>query len=512
MAFMKNEMLKTYRNYHLSTNKRLHIFIWAAFFIAILLSTLSRGTSSYRSGGMMLACGCVVSFVLPLYYFRHVFWKRSSEMYFALPITRKTLFKELFLNVLKTGLIPLIVIYITDIGFSTIMHTPNLYYQAFLPLQSFLILLLALPMFVVISAIVTWVISFANHLLDAILLSFACLFVPIIAFGCFQSFINMQVSQILIGMSSTSEFLSTVHFPCFLSPVYCLKTIAEFLLIQKNSINMIVLVSYFIWLIIGGIALYYGYANYQKRPQENSEDRTKVWYGYPLWIHIFVFAVMLMTINSNQIVSSLFTVFVILLVYIGMMFIAQRKMRFRSKHFICFGTIAILVLGFSYIFTATNGFYTIREIIPSDSYKFMELSIDYMYTYDKVDTNNIENYPNMKVATGKEQAGKPIEVAARKVSLIISDPKIMKEIEELQKKTVDKAIDLRVLNYRMTNKGYGDVFIGYSKKEPSNINNVDVDRTYSLKAEDINAIYQEFILDISKERPKGVQIEFISIN
>lgn len=516
--YMTNNRIKAYRDYTFSTNKRLHVFVWAALFIIIIMPRLSFGINSHSAGMILAISGCALAFITPFYCFRHLFWKRSSELYFSLPITRKEMFKETFLSILKTYLIPLIIIFIVNIGFSMIINKPefNNDIKLLFPLESLGYLALSIPIFIAISAMVTWVISFTNNLIDAILISLACMLVPMLLYSAFSTFISKQVSEVLVGaMGDSGEFLTIRNIPAFMSPFYCLMIFAEHILLPRGGYYQdfhwfVPIAAYLFWILIGIAAL--GYANrmYQRRKQESSEERTMDWYGYPLWIHITTVSLILLNLNSNRIKSSLFAILFILISYIGMMFVAQRKIRLRAKHFVGFASVVIAVLLFSYLFEGTNGFGRLNEVVATDSVPYIEIS---MQSNDFVSTDGNPKNLDLDIVTAIDNAGEEVITQTSVLQIETSNHDIMKEIEKLQEASADKAFrdnQFEWTDFNEIDKGR-EVMIMISYYEGKDrMSNIYKWRQYFITNEDLNQIYQEFVLRISKDKPKDTNVTTVT--
>lgn len=375
MVYMLNNETKQYARYLLNSNKRLYFIIWISLFVVTpFLIILSNATDSGLQAliAFTIFFGCALACLTPIFLFRFIYLKRSSDLYFSLPIERKKLFSITFFTGFIAVLIPVIInILIIVILSHTLIDTSN-------RISIFSILTTGIMMFA-LYGIITWVVQQCNNLLDGILVSGSYIVVPVIFLAALMVFLNNQFSSFMVASGS---YIAEIPFhnviPNLLSIPY--SAVSGTWLIFRNPVTSFTWIIQIYWLVVGIVFALFAKRSFIRRMQEDSEQRTTVWWVYPLIIGVLTFCLILLIVNANMpiasIVISSISVFIL---YLCMVFFSRRKIQITLRIVLLFVALYAGSYMFSIVFQKTQGFQIVKEIPNADN--ISKISIEY-YSQD----------------------------------------------------------------------------------------------------------------------------------
>ena len=368
MVFMKN-VNKDYFKYLIKQNKRLLFLIWLIGFILIPFMSLQNLYNNYLiypkgfNSMISLLFGFAISFLAPIYLFSFLQKKKSTILYFSLPIKKQSLFITTALFSLFATVVPVVIYY------SITYFLTKLFYPA-LTNNSYSILMLIIMMFYMIclQAFVTTITMLCQNTLDSLVINVAYMIAPIIVFLCFTNYISNQADIIMLGYGNYAEFLSEIIY--YISLPYC----ACFEVINTMSNNTsISMIPNIYWCVIAVILCLTSYKLFMKRPMEQSENHTKSIFIYPLLITTIIFSLMLVMYGDGISEPKIMVYGLIFILYLVMYFFAVRKVYFTWKIPAVFIALLICCIGFANIFNNTQGFGLLSEYPNIENYDSFSL-------------------------------------------------------------------------------------------------------------------------------------------
>lgn len=462
-----------------------------------------NSTFRYDAVGVDLVnTGSVLAIISPIYFFRHVFWKRSTETYFAMPIKRKTLFSSTFWFSQLVYVVPLYIIYYITffIGMFDSDSTQDIIvYAGLIPL-------LLLILFLTISCITTWIVSFSNTLLDGIGISVGYVIFPYVFSNTVYNFLIKLYQIICIGDGSYVD-----EFPPF-------KIIRESLNIfwYGNALTYKMAktiedyhVSFwplFLWAIAGGITWYWAKHNYMIRKQESSEQRTSKWYGYPLICIAYLSFIMLAIYTTTQLSTVILPTIVLFFVFIGVMCVFQRKIRVHLRHIGCFLCVLLCCFGLTQVMLYTKGFQLVKEVIQIDQAEDVVVSIQRDYAKN--------SNPLLTIVIGYDENGDVIEKKVEHISIHVKDKEHISELIDLQKKTIEvyEQLNLSKDAYSTIDSSFITFIINgeVDKDAERDYSNIPCYRSYHLPYEQMIRVYGDYIYQISAMQARGELNDVVS--
>lgn len=480
--------VKKYCHYLLHANKRMYLIIFAFLcmimpcMVFVNINAVEYAKNAYvEVAQMLVASGCVLSFVSPIYFFRHIFWKRSADMYFGLPMDRKTLFKNTFLMSVGSYLIPLYIAYYAAVVLCVILgNTQDIGLALVLPLMLSII-------FVTISCIVTWIVSFSNSLLDAIVISGLYFLLPYLFCSYFYSFLNSIFQNVMVGDGSyiyetVFHFINEqilVIWEYAIKLTWLVTNHADYRLVNADPVALWPLIY---WAVIGVIAWFGGYHFYTKRKQEQSEQRTNIWCGYSL-LSILVVVIMSLTMFTTFDIDQMILVIIIIFcIYNVLLFLAQRTMKLRAPNMIVFLCIILCCFGFSQAMIATKAFHSVEEELRVENLDLLNMEI-----FSK-------NESTLTLVVGYDKQGNAVEKKVNNITIYANDEELMEQLIEIQKETV-----ISNQTNVMEEDGFVHVFFHFNEK---NNRIKDLYRFYDIKNKGCFDSYQDFIYKLSEKQAK----------
>lgn len=411
MGSMNNE-IRSYAKYYLRRNRKLILLIFAILFVLMPFLLYNQGDYQYGIGEVIqtivlfsIAGGCL-AFLMPLLNYRFMYGKRSSDLFFSLPIKKGKLFDVQYILGLIVIFVPLIInlvlsfIIIYSRG-ADILLIPTI--QAIIGIIFFL------------TAQYTLFVFFAhkcNNMLDAIFINSSYLVLPAILVGSCATFFSNQVGNLVVSNAGWSEEFFTILNPDIISIislpytaiVYAFKVFTE-AYSKLSIVSIINLFSWWMlvyWIIIMGVTYYFGRKSFIQRREEYAENRSTSLFTYPFISTAITFLLLLLVIN---ITDSLFilSIIIIFLIYMGMLFFANRKIKIKIKYIVIFGVMFVSVYGCSSIFNSTKGFGLIQEV-PTQS-EIVSVEVDYNFSKNvelKIGERETEKYSGLNMVLEEE--------------------------------------------------------------------------------------------------------------
>lgn len=488
MVYMMGNNLWAYCRYYIKSNKRL--FILASILLFLLMPFLAfnlgglqiGGTDAERYLNSMLVlqatscmCGCVLSFLIPIFNFRYLYKKRSHEMYYALPIKRKQLFQYTYISGLVVMYVPLTINYLIGFLVNTIFGL------ATLPIMALVFFLGLCFLLLVMYSLFSFLSVKCNNLIDSILINGAYVVLPLIILLSANTFFSTQIQTILgeVG-ANVSEFVNgDMLIQSISAPAVLQSFLIDCINVLGHHMGIYDMAHYYNWLylvywgVIGALCYWFAQKTFIERKPEDSQQRTKTIFGYPLIITIITFCMILFIMNMNTgiIVPSL----IILMLYFCMIFFSNRKIHIKKQHVLVFALIYLSTFGFSYLYTQTKGFGMVKEFPQADTLKAVQISVNRSQTdYQRVDGKKTLLYP-FEASVSK----KPIDS-------FVFDSKKKKVI--LRSLTFQELLSERRLKEERAVGFYVDIY--YTKKD-----NTMIYRHYAIPYEKSSYMLLQNILD-----------------
>ncbi|MEG0274101.1 MAG: hypothetical protein RR690_03135 [Longicatena sp.] len=383
MANMTNE-IKRYVTYFAKSNLRVFILEMIIMFILIpfvvyneanSLSDLSHGREYFTTIAFMsIFIMFVLSIGTPLYIFRYLHRKQSCDLYFSLPIKRS---HQFIVHYILGALLALIPLYINGFvaTFIVCIGNPNLIISA---LGFFGTLTIS---FLVLYSFFTFLVLKCNNLLDSIIISGAYVVLPIImimSLGIYLSsrFLQVFVSYIYIAneLVFVQKIFTFISYP-FVTLYYFIDGNNYLLYITTIEIIMYSI----LWLLVGVFVFYIARKAYIARREEDAEQRSTALCTYPFVIMASTISFVLLVFALD--VSKVAPTIIIFILYIIMIFFANRKIKLRLKDILFFFFIYVFVFGFSFAFQQTKAFGLVKEVpslgnVISANVEIMEYSLE----------------------------------------------------------------------------------------------------------------------------------------
>lgn len=413
MGSMNNE-IKSYAKYYLRRNRKLILLIFSILFV--LMPFLLYNQSNYGEDGLAaitltlitfaFAGGCL-AFLMPLLNYRFMYGKRSSDLYFSLPIKKGKLFDIQYVLGLVVIFVPLLINLILSMSL-IYQKEPNVF---FLPMLESII---GIVFFLI--AQYTLFVFFAhkcNNMLDAVFINTSYLVLPAILIGSCAAFFSNQVGNIMVSNAGWSEDFFTILNPDFISfislpytaIVYAFKVFTEAYNKLQTNASIIDLFSWWMlvyWIIVMGATYFFGRKSFIQRREEYAENRSTSLLTYPCVSTAITFLLLLLVINVMDSLLIL-PLIIIFLIYMAMMFFANRRIKIKIKYFIIFGVMFVSVYGCSIIFNTTQGFGIIQEV-PNQS-EIASVGVDYSFPKSKsfkVGNEDAKNYSGIYMNVAEE--------------------------------------------------------------------------------------------------------------
>lgn len=393
-----NKQIKNYMRYYLRDNKRLLFLVFIILFmmipfLAFNVSFLSNDVSNDGAFSIMAAAscigGCALSFLVPIFNMRFLFMKRSCDLYFSLPITRKDLFHMQYFSGILAMLLPLSINYLLGsivLIISSLLDSGIGLYTSYLLIAILLFYVVLVIFIVVLYSIFTFISTICNNLIDNILIAGCAVVLPFILYYVLQYFISNQIGQVLSGITYNgyNEFYGMNIVLQVLSPLSVLYTalynIVELFMVETlDFMGVTYLMIY--WIVVGCFAYVFAKKYFIARKQEAAEQRTTHILTYPLIIVLVTLSILLMIMTGNM--GVVIPTIMAFMAYCCMIFFSKRVIKLKLGNIITFIVIFAVSASFSFAFYKTNGFGRIREFPVVDNIKVAYIDVnDLIYDDD----------------------------------------------------------------------------------------------------------------------------------
>lgn len=338
-------------------------------------------TSLFFYAGVSL----ILAYCMPLYQFRYLMQKRAAELFYAMPIKKGRFFLIQFLLGACIVLVLPMLAYVCAILLSSACY-------AYLDACMFMVLLVGGLSFAFYS-IVTYFTLKCNNLWDACAVNLGYVVAMLMLFVGVLKIAQSVVQQQLVSFSGNGEevisqefMLSILSLPA--SMIYFCSGICEAVYSSLYGAEGLwtifreaagVRLGYFIyWLMLGLVFACFAYRVYQKRPQEESEERTSTVQCYPVLIILVTTSLLFlceMTYGYLQ-TTSIINISIVLVLYWTMVCFAKRKIHISKQMVAAFLGMCVLSYGISFVFVKSNGFGRIHEMPAEASIASASIAIE----------------------------------------------------------------------------------------------------------------------------------------
>ncbi len=343
-------MNRNYFNYLVRNRKVALIFFFAVYLGISLISFISndmtnlhaRLVATETSITTSLVLSVILTYALPVLQLSYVHSKRSVDLFFALPVSRK---EQIITNIVFMCLV--------CGGFYTVvslaawlvfgqMALGYMFYAKYLALG----LVFILTMIIINSTMYL----LANNAFDGIVMIGAYTALPYIVYAAVWSFAINTVAGYTGG-----RWADTVQH--WLSPLYINISNIVSVTDPARTIRPLDVILLILWT---GLAVYGLKKNFTDRKAERAEQVSDSFFAYPFIINSYALCVL--TVLAFEVVAGSglrpMLVFYILLflIYFVAMFVYRRKIRPELKYFAAFGIGTVLTLALAAAAWHTRGF------------------------------------------------------------------------------------------------------------------------------------------------------------
>ncbi len=392
---------KAYAKHYMRTNNRLAIvaalilvlfvmgYIMPSILIHAALSLFggAPGTTNGEKVASLFISICILAYVLPMYQFRFLMKRSSSDLYLSLPIERKRLFYVHYLigllymaSVAVLEYIPVAFYYYGNrigITIDSTWHAP-LYGTSETLITTLLLLVIFLVLGICLYTFFTCFIVRCHTMLDGILICAIYTLLPLIIFYSMGFFLSNISNELLYSVES-------YHFS-YMSPLANILVALTSLPWQMNAwvrlffeptittdyTCMLLGMELLVWLILGVIC-YRNASNYFVHlKSEDSEQPTKSPLTYPILIPLVTFQLLLI-IGKGKLIS--FMICILFVCYLIAHFFAQRKITIHVRMIAIYGALVLTSSALHHWLVRTNLFAMIYEIPQGDEVELIRLEI-----------------------------------------------------------------------------------------------------------------------------------------
>lgn len=358
--------------------KLLSIYTIICFMIFVfpnIISAPTFGTEINRMYNLVEGMFRKVSFilvpmmiVLPIFSFRFLLNKKTVDVYYTIPISKKELFRNHYFATLIMAIIPPFIMMIISYFILVIYSYVHFDSMVVWILWTFVIF----TIFLSIYALVTFVIMKTNNVIDAVIISISYIIVPMIAVSAIDTFLLDQalfrdmlifewIDQILYFVSPLSLLAQTISYFSFNFATY-----------SANSVNWFFCI-YSIAMFIG--FTYLAQKAFLTKKGEDAEQITTHFLTYPLIMNVLSICLISFVKFKDDVSLSIVTMTLIFMIYAILNFIAAKSIKINAKLFIKFAIFILLFNGFSYVSRQTEFFGMNRKLIDADKIDRIEIKI-----------------------------------------------------------------------------------------------------------------------------------------
>lgn len=349
-------MSKNYFIYQLK-EKRIAIIFFFVIYLAISLTSFLESDpylihSFNTSIGFAYAMSILLTFVLPIALFGFVHNRRSTDVYFALPISRKQL-----------GITSLVFMFLICFGYFFISSViAYLLSRMQMPFGIFcgLLGISALSLFCLL-CINSLFFLIANNFFDGIIM--------VGAYTAFPYMLYSVISGFYMDLVAGANYISFHEtFASYLSPLYL--SVANFynlIEIEATKVGVIRYIPsinaiYILCIVVYTLLALYGlYCSFVKRKSERAEQVSNSFFAYPFVIHSYALGIL--AIFAFGLVSSrngyrgfILYYLLLLFIYVVALFVYKRKIQLTMKSLIFFSVGSLVTIGIALVGWKSRGF------------------------------------------------------------------------------------------------------------------------------------------------------------
>lgn len=380
--------IKDYFKYLIKQNKKYLILIYVVGIIIPFLTLNSLIPDPYvdyqiaRIPGMIsLIYGFALSCIVPIYLFSFLQKKKSNILYFSLPIKKESLYITTSLFSYFLTLLPVVI-------YQIIGQCITLSYGAVLSPSTFILaIFITIVHMLAVNSIVTFVILLAQNIVDSFICSFAYFSLPLVIYIALDTCATRVVDKIMLGTGNYTQALKAIL--SYASPVY--NGLFQLNNLSSENVSRSPII---VWVIIGILLIAINYFLYSKRTIEQSETYTKSVFMYPLIITLSILSLLLFTYAPNKFKTNILPFGIIFMIYLIMYYFSKRKVYFTWKIPVLYIVLIISCVGFSSIYSNTQGFHTLYETPPASALKSASASFAFNTNYE---TRNPLIYKDVEV-------------------------------------------------------------------------------------------------------------------
>lgn len=374
-------MNKAYFKYLCKTNKKvlLVIFIFG-FCVCPLITGLSAPNTIYNTANssviysahyaqfivyLLMIIG--LSYLLPLFNYRFIQYKKSVDTFLSLPIKKATLFKTIF----AFSLFELIAPFFVNSLLALIIIFLKGYY---IDIPYYFIYIVFISVFAFVLLVInTFITIKCNTSIDTIICMVAYSVLPFAIFGAILSFIERYVVGTYFYDDEILNFISVLFY--FMN--YGFAILSKALSSQtSNQINYINSIGFGVLSIL----LYcFTIKSFVKRSGEAAEQITSSKLMYKLIIPAYTVLCFMLVSIENRLSDYFVFLIVVFIVYMIGIFIANREVKITKTSIILFIIFVIFTNVLGYVFKANRAF-GLSKNFPED-YKYISV-------YSSINDNN----------------------------------------------------------------------------------------------------------------------------
>lgn len=379
---------KDYFKYLIKQNKKYLILIYVVGIIIPFLTLNSLIPDPYgdfeivRIPGMIsLIYGFALSCIVPIYLFSFLQKKKSNILYFSLPIKKESLYITTSLFSYFLTLLPVVI-------YQIIGQCITFSYGAVLSPSTFILaIFITIVHMLAVNSIVTFVILLTQNIVDSFICSFAYFSLPLVIYIALDTCATRVVDKIMLGTGNYTQALKAIL--SYASPVY--NGLFQLNNLSSENVSRSPII---VWVIIGILLIVINYFLYSKRTIEQSETYTKSVFMYPLIITLSILSLLLFTYAPNKFKTNILPFGIIFMIYLIMYYFSKRKVYFTWKIPVLYIVLIISCVGFSSIYSNTQGFHTLYETPPASALESASASFAFNTDYE---TRNPLVYKDVEV-------------------------------------------------------------------------------------------------------------------
>lgn len=403
-VFLLSDREKAYAKHYMRTNNRLAIvtaLILALFVMGYITpSILIYASLDLFGGAINSAVGeivsslfisiCILAYILPIYQFRFLMKRSSSDLYLSLPIERKRLFYVHYLiGLLYMGAVAIL----ESIPVMYAYFENNHYYSGvtvdatwnaplYGTMETAMIILCLLSVFLVLGTCLytffTCFIVRCHTILDAVLICAVYTLLPLIVYYSIGFFLSDVANEVLYSMES--------YGPSYTGTLADILVALTSLPWQMNAwvhlcfdrslaadYTLVLLVTEMIVWMILAVICYRNAQNYFIRlKSEDISQPTKSPLTYPLLIPFVTFQLLLI-LGEGKLISL--TICILFALYLIARFFARRKISWEPRMMILYLLLVLASSALYRVMVQTSVLGTVAELPQSSEVKSIQLEL-----------------------------------------------------------------------------------------------------------------------------------------